>query len=127
MNYFQEDVRNSSLQMTRIKIVFTFIILSFSIAASGQISGLSSALSSDLDFSGQVHELRAPKTSIVFNHQLSAIAKDEFDQSMERSILVRQIPMGWFCRKELILEEKIGLPLRFRLGTYQAAARLEGK
>jgi len=34
---------------------------------------------------------------------------------------------GWFCRAEWKLEEKTRVPLRFRVGHYEAAARLEGK
>jgi hypothetical protein len=35
--------------------------------------------------------------------------------------------MGWFCKTEWKLEQKTGIPVRFRLGSYTAASRLEGK
>jgi hypothetical protein len=34
---------------------------------------------------------------------------------------------GYFCKKEWIFEQRTKVPLKFRLGTYQEAQRIEGK
>ncbi|WP_343691439.1 hypothetical protein [Chitinophaga sp.] len=34
---------------------------------------------------------------------------------------------GYFCKKEWYFEQRTKIPLKFRLGTYQEAQRIEGK
>jgi hypothetical protein len=40
-------------------------------------------------------------------------------------LLVQTMPAGFFCIQEYKLEKWTGLPIKFRLGTYEVAHRLE--
>ena len=49
-------------------------------------------------------------------------------QSTPRSspyLLLQSMPAGFFCVQEYKLEKWTGLPIKFRLGTYEVAHRLE--
>jgi hypothetical protein len=49
-------------------------------------------------------------------------------QSIPRSspyFLLQSMPAGFFCVQEYKLEKWTGLPIKFRLGTYDVAHRLE--
>lgn len=62
---------------------------------------------------------RSPWTTERYN-SIRFVRDECYDLIYNRS-------MGWFCKAEWKLEQKTGIPVRFRLGSYTAAARLEGK
>ena len=41
------------------------------------------------------------------------------------NLLMQSMPAGFFCIQEYKLEKWTGLPIKFRLGTYEVAHRLE--
>lgn len=111
--------KGQSVILTIFLICLAFPLLAQS--GSFQIGIPESAFSSNPSLKNTDHlqsTFRSPWTGA--NNSLHYVRDEYYDQLYNRS-------MGWFCKTEWKLEQKTGIPLRFRIGSYSATARLEGK
>lgn len=126
MNCFQGKERNILPDNKGKAVIFMIILvcLSFPLwAQSGSftMSTLESTFPSIASLKNRDSLQRISWSPWTERHNSMRLVRDEcYDQLYNRS-------MGWFCKTEWKLEQKTGIPFRFRLGSYDSAARLEGK
>lgn len=128
MNFFQEREGNIFLTMTRNKFIIVILFVGMARYVAAQDDSLSRSIFHFPAMTENTTRFTPPGPESLTSARAFHYLFREQMSGLEKPVMLTQTPtLGWFCRKELILEEKTGLPLRFRIGTYQAAARLEGK
>ncbi len=83
-----------------------------------------------------IYELKSPIAAPIKlpTKSLAFLPKNSFAQQQDLPPLKQQLlapysvkDLAFFCRLEVKLEKKIGLPFKFRLGEVQYTERMEGK
>lgn len=110
------------------KLIFIIPLLLLSQLAIGQ---------SDYSISGKsIHELKKPILALpkISMNTMTFSQKKPLSTSQDIPSLKQQLlkpysvkDLAFFCRLEVKLEKKIGLPFKFRLGEVQYTEKMEGK